>query len=221
MPWSPMFSFKERERQKVSCHPQKAFAKEQNPIKTFHHCEQQKKYGSMLTLHCCSIWRGKELEIHFCLYSHYFFRESAEINSFDLWLMYGFITCDEAFGRKLNNNGHASCLTPWDMDKIVEICWNQGFWFMIDLWIQIQNVRKWNNIDQWAVFWEFDSVGPGQNSGTVLDTRVWQSQRWTERVLRHRATLTSFKTGNERSVRHWSFNKRFPSHREHHHTRNC
>ena len=97
-----MSPFKGREKQKVSCHPQKLFAKEQNPIKTFHHCEHQKKYGSMLTLHCCSFWKGKELEKHFCLYSHYFFRESAEINSFDLWLMYGFITCDEAFGWKQN-----------------------------------------------------------------------------------------------------------------------
>ena len=48
MQWRPMSPFKERERQKVSCHPQKAFAKEQNQMKTFHHCEQQIKYGSII-----------------------------------------------------------------------------------------------------------------------------------------------------------------------------
>ena len=39
-----------------------------------------------------------------------------------------------------------------------------------------------------------------------------------ERVLRQQETLTSFKTGDERSVRHWSPDKRFPTERKQHRT---
>ena len=46
---------------------------------------------------------------------------------------------------------------------------------------------------------------------------VWELGR-KERVLRQQETLTSFKTGDERSVRHWSPDKRFPNERRQHRT---